>query len=111
MYDSTDYKTFGELFTERFQWQNNKLGACDLLFWHIWTHITSTFGEILKDNVRSHNPYSEESLPSNIWNLVCEIPPSQIWFVTNSVFFRYTTCLWVKKNVKSTLFKYGEYST
>jgi len=48
-------------------------------------HITTIFGDMLKDNVYVHNPYSEESLTANIWNVMYEIPPSQLWHITNNV--------------------------
>ena len=97
-YDSSDHKKFGVLFTERFWWQNSRLGDGGLHFWHFLTHITSTFGDMLKDNVYGNNPYSEESLTANIWNVMYEIPPSQLWHVRDGVFLRYNTCLRVSEN-------------
>jgi len=38
----------------------------------------------LKDNAYVHNPYSEESLTANIWNVMYEIPPSHLWHVTDN---------------------------
>jgi len=59
---------------------------------------------MLKNNVYVHNPYSEESLIANIWNVMYEISPSQLWHVTNNV------CESMK-TVYSTAFKYDEYRT
>jgi len=47
-------------------------------------HITTIFGDKLKDNVYVHNPYSEESLMADIWNVMYEISSSQLWRVTNN---------------------------
>lgn len=47
-------------------------------------HITTIFGDMLKDNVYVRNPYSEESLMADIWNVMYEISSSQLWHVTNN---------------------------